>query len=519
MDFFRKTGRKMTIGTGVITIWGKRLAMVIAGLCLSGLLLSGNTLTLEDAITEAMVRNLNLRIQEADHRIAGDTVDLAKATFDTTLFGEASWAEQEQDRDLYRSSSETGRAGLGVTRLLSSGASLTLRTDYVRSGGSRYDSSLNQIIGGDELNHNSAVTASIRQPLLKGRGSRVNLAGIRKAEKRLEIAGLDFRQQILSVIRDTEKAYWQLAHARERMNRRESAIRLAGTMLEETLIREQVGRATRLDVLQARANVASQQEILLDAQRQVEEAEDALAAQLGRLEAGVSQRVYDVESLRPVGAEIPDLGSVWSGALARSLELSVQRANLEVLSEDRLLAKDDTRTDLNLVASASTTGLSPDGAKSAYESALEKEGHDWQVGLEVSVPIGKRAAKAGLRQAETMIEREEFRLARMEQDLFRRVRDTHRVLTVGIQKLEAARLTLELEREAFDQQQQRVDNGLANFRDLQESQLAVDRAAIAELDAWLAVLFAEVELAELDGRLLDRHRIDIETRTGAVDAG
>ncbi|OPZ73732.1 MAG: hypothetical protein BWY82_01020 [Verrucomicrobia bacterium ADurb.Bin474] len=107
----------------------------------------------------------------------------------------------------------------------------------------------------------------------------------------------------------------------------------------------------------------------------------------------------------------------------------------------------------------------------------------------------------------------------MEQDLFRRVRDTHRVLTVGLQKLDAARLTLELETEAFEQQQQRVDNGLASFRDLQESQLAVDRAAIAELDAWLAVLFAEVELAELDGRLLDRHRIDIETRTGAVDAG
>lgn len=509
----------MRIGTEVIKGWMKSIALGGAGMCLGGLVLSGNTLTLEDAITEAMVRNLDLRIQEADHRIAGDSVDVARATFDPTLFGEASWAEQEQDRDLYRSSSETGRAGLGVTRQLSSGASLTLRTDYVRSGGSRYDSSLNQIIGADDLNHNSAITASIRQPLLKGSGSRVNLAGIRKAGKRLEIAGLDFRQQVLSVIRDTEKAYWQLAHARARMNRRESAIRLAETLLEETLTREEVGRATRLDVLQARANVASQREILLDAGRQVEEAEDALAVQLGRLEAGVARRDYSVESLRPVGADIPDLGSVWAGALARSLELSVQRANLEVLEEDRLLAKDEMRTNLDLVASASTTGLSQEGARTAYESALEKEGHDWQVGLEVSVPIGKRAAKAGLRQAESVIEREEFRLARMEQDLFRRVRDTHRVLTVGLQKLDAARLTLELETEAFEQQQQRVDNGLASFRDLQESQLAVDRAAIAELDAWLAVLFAEVELAELDGRLLDRHRIDIETRTGVADAG
>src|SRR5690606_3785490 len=112
--------------------------------------------------------------------------------------------------------------------------------------------------------------------LLQGFGRAVNMANVWKAEASLSVAQLDYKNNLLDTINQTEKAYWQVAFQNAQVELSKSSVTLAKNLVEETEQRVELGLATRLDLLQARANLASQQESLIDSQRALKDAEDAL---------------------------------------------------------------------------------------------------------------------------------------------------------------------------------------------------------------------------------------------------
>ena len=464
-------------------------------------------LTLNEVLYESIGNNLSLKIASYDRYLSEQDIQIAESAFDTTLFGNADLSKEEQDYTLSRSESQS--AAMGARKSFSTGTSVTLQTSYRRSDGSRFDSSLNQVIGGN-LSYNTGITLSIRQPLLQGFGVSANKANIWKAESQLEVSKLEYRNWVLDIVNSTEKAYWNCAFQNARLELSSTSVEVAKSLLEETEQRAEVGLATQLDVLQARANLATQQESYIDAQRYVKDASDQLLTVMGKLKPGFDETEYGVSGLPEMETEIPTLSAVWSGALTTDLNLRIQQVNIESLGFDRILAKDNMKTQLDLVLSGSSTGLSSESSSDAISGALERQGHDWGVGLELNIPIGKRSSKASLNKIDAYIEREQTRLDQIEQQLFQDVRSQWRTLSVGMEKLSAARVTLELEKQAFEQAQVKYSNGLAVFRDVEQAQDSLNRARITELNAWYTALAAEADLSRLDGSLLQRLNINVD---------
>ncbi|MEQ9824531.1 MAG: TolC family protein [Puniceicoccaceae bacterium] len=467
---------------------------------------SAEMISLNDALYEALESNLTLRINAYQALLREQEVESARAIFDPTLVGSINTSHQEQDWT--QSESDRSSVSLGLSKRLQSGTSLSLQSNYLMNDGSRFDSSLNQEIGGN-LSHNSGITLSIRQPLLQGFGRAVNMANIWKAEASLAVAQLDYKNNLLDTINQTEKAYWQVAFQDAQVELSKSSVTLAKNLVEETEQRVELGLATRLDLLQARANLASQQESLIDSQRALKDAEDALLLVMGRLDSNYEDVPVEVADLADPSREFPSLDQVWAGALAQDLDLLIQQTQIESLGFDKVLAKDRNRSELDVVVSGSTAGYDSERGSKSFWGAFEPQGHDWGVGLELNVPIGKRASKAQLRQIDATIEREYLRLDQLEQSLFLDVRQAWRSYQVSLEKLDAARLTLELQQEAFDQEQAKYSEGLAVFRDVQQAQQDLDRARISELNAWFAALRALSDLSRLDGSILERHRINL----------
>jgi outer membrane protein len=464
-------------------------------------------LPLQQAISEAVQNNLGLQIGQFDRSIREQDVVIAEAFFDSRIFGQISTREEEQD--FTQSRSENQRVSAGISKTLETGTEISLQSNYGRNDGNRFDSSLNQIIGGN-LSHNSSLTLTVRQSLLRGYGRSANLAGVHKAEAQLEIARTEYVNLILDVITQTEKAYWLLAFQQSRLELTRSALQLAESLYEETRQRDAVGLATRLDLLQAQANLANQRETLIDVEREVQEAQDSLLLALGRLDSDSIDVGIKASELGLLNDELPSPHRVWGDALESDLNRRIQLIRMESLGYDRLLAKDRAKSQLDLVLSGSSSGLSRDSASDSFSGVAERQGNDWGVALEFSVPIGKRSAKAQLRQVDLAAEREIVRLSQIEQALFQEARTRWRAVSSGREKLEAVRTTLALEREAFRQAQARYSSGLATFRDVQQAQDALNRALISELNAWLQALQSETDLNRIDGSLLRKHQINLQ---------
>lgn len=477
-------------------------------------------LTLDQVIYEAISNNKSLQIESKDPLIQEQNLIVEEAQFDTTLFGSYNFSESDIE---YLVRDNTGKLsertqnneaislGGGLRKSFSLGTTVTLQSTYRNSqnlSGEFFDPELNQFVGLDPT-YTTSISLSIRQPLLRGFGRSANLAGIHQAQKQIEIAKLEYTNLLLDVVNQTEKAYWRLAFQNARLALTTTSLEVAENLLKETEQREELGLATKLDVLQAKANLASQNENYIEAQRGVEDASDELLTYMGKMAPGMADQTIQVSPLPNLASSVPNIGIAWGGALNTDLDLMIQKLRIESLGFDEIILKDREKTQLDLIFSGSPNGRAIN-RKDAITGALEEQGLDASVGLELNIPIGKRASKANLKRVELQIDREELRLERIEESLYQTVRQRLRTFEVSLEKLEAARTTLELRNEFFEQEQVKYTNGLAVFRDVQEAQDDLNRARISELNAWLSALQAKADLARLDGSLLKERNISIE---------
>ncbi len=460
----------------------------------------GSVLQLREAIHRALEHNLSLGIARLDPRIADDAVAIEEAAFDFSLFGTADYVRR--DRPVATDVTEgtettTRRYTFGARQPFSTGTRVTAETALVER-----DTNAEQAIG----SRDAEFTLGLNQSLWQGFGREVNLAQLRRARIGSETERLRFRAAILDILAQTETAYWDLAYAYRDRELRESSIRVAESLLEETRERERLGLATRLDVLQARANLAERQEDILVAQQEVESAHDRLLILLGALDETLAlDATSRVSALPDTFLEPPEFSTVWRRTLDRNPDTLVQEGVVEQRRLDRVVARDRTRPTVDLSAGVGVLGVDIDDRWRAYDGAINKDGHYWRVGVQFSMPWGFAAERAGLRQADRRLEQEEIRMVEIKQRLLEQTRRAWRQLRTSEERLSAANLTLELQEESFAQERSRYETGLSTFRAVLESQRDLDNARSSRLRAVIERIRAEVDLNRIDGTLLERH--------------
>jgi len=474
------------------------------------------SLTLRDAIDLALEKNLGLNITRYSTGLALDNIEVAWAAFDPNIGASIVAGENASPPSSSLSGVTSGRAinadqqfNLSVGKRFTPGTEVSVNTSLNRAT----TNSTNALLNPD---FSSRVGFEVRQPLLAGFGEAVNLAAVTRAEIGLRASRLGVRQDVLDLIANVEIAYWNLAAARQRQALFLSNLRLAKSLLDENTERERVGLATRLDVLQAEASFAARSEEVILAQEAADNAEDGLRSVLGILYSETLQPL-SVEPLPDNTPWLPPFRESVNGALANDMESQIQLEVIDQLEVDRMVANNNTLPDLDVFAGAGVRGRESGGA-SAYQSAFETRGYDWNVGLELNFPWGMRAEDARLRSSVRTVYRAENQLALIQQELLRRLRLAWRSLASGRERLATTRASLRLNEESFQQERARYDAGLSNFRNVLEAQRDYDDAKLRHLLALYDLREAVVRLARLDGRILDRHgftwnELDDETQT------
>ncbi|PXA05163.1 hypothetical protein DDZ13_04165 [Coraliomargarita sinensis] len=460
-------------------------------------------LTLDKVIGRALEHNLGLATERYRVANAEDDVVIEEAAFDVELFGSTGLSESLSPArtsaldNANTPESESRRAAVGADKLLSTGATVS-----VDSGIRRRSSNNNAARNPD---YSADIGISIRQPLLQGAWRRVNLAPLARAKIGAEISLFELRSEVLDLLQNTESAYWDLAYAKADRRLIASSIELAENLLEENKERERLGLATPLEVLQAETELNDREEDLIQAERVIAEAEDRLRRLMGDTSftapvegnLQVNPLPQDLPGLRPMPAVVRDTVESDVEADAQELGVEVQRIN-------RILARDDIKPDLSLVAGVTYLGRDSDG-ETSYRGAYQRNGRDWNVGLELRIPWGTRAAEARLRQTERNLEREKLLLYDLKQQKALAARSVWRAVQAGLRRIEVTRKALELNREAFKQQRARYSSGVVAYRNVLEAQRDFDAARRNQLSALIETLQAQVELSRIDSTILQRN--------------
>jgi outer membrane protein TolC len=475
--------------------------------CVAGFRLSASELSLRSAVVTALEHNLDLRVSTYTPANALDSVVVQEAQFDPTFYTSASLSERQSaaaSSSLDSASipeSETRGLEAGVTQSFSTGASVTLDSSISRSA-SNNNAARNP-------DYSSDVGVSITQPLLKDAWSTVNLAPLARAKVTAERSLFILRSDVLDLLLETELAYWNLAYARESRELALSSLELAQNLLDENRERERLGLVTRLEVLQAEAELSGQQEAIIEAERDIEDAEDALRRAMGQANflENLSEDALVVADLPEVVEPLRPMQRVVQDTVTYDVDAKAQELQVELERIDRILAQDETRPDLDLSAGLTYLGRDDQGS-AAYRGAYEASGYNWNLGLKLSMPWGFREARAEARQAERNLEQAKLQLYNIKQEKALAARNAWRSAQASLKRIEVARATMLLNQEAFEQERARYGSGLVPYRSVLEAQRDYDAAKSNYLSSLIETLRARARLSRVDGTLLSRNGFD-----------
>lgn len=453
-------------------------------------------LPLSEAIRTAVEYNLDVQLSQLDPRAANARLQAQMAPFDPELFASA--------RRAHRSSGEfdTSDAAAGMRWRLDTGTTVTAQSqlDKTKSGTGLFRAQ----------DRDADLQVSVRQALLRGFGRDANRAGIEQARAGLEIAAESLRETVLGILELAETRYWQVARWQSQVRLVQSNLEVAETLLREAVDRERVGLTTQLEVLQAEASVAQRVEELIQAERGLADAVDLLFESMGVLslqpEPDLATRDW-VAPLELTDYELPAFSSLWDRTAARDPLLAAQAASIRQSEWGVRQAGNNTRPSLDLVLSGGVYGTDTRQFSEAIGNAADPQDHTWSVGVEFSMPWGRRSDKANLTLAETQLEREELRYEALRQQLYGELRIRYRALLALQKSLAAAELTVRLQQAAFEQETGKYEEGLSTFRFVLEAQNALDQARIRLLNTQYQHLEARIALQRLSGELLERHGI------------
>ena len=440
--------------------------------------------SLNDAIGMALQKNFVIQSARMDPKIASERVTSAKGRFDP-VFDFGYTRGEVTTRDQFRRDS-TGKGAHFEFNSISQSAVWTTGVSGVTGWGLGYDvgastRSRSGTSNSFDQDFDSEVAFSVRQPLLRGAGTDVNLAGIRVAKNNVAVSEWSVKQRVMQVITDVISTYNDLQFARENLDvaRRNKA--LATQLLRDNIKRVEVGVKTPLDVTTAQAEVASREEAVITAMRTVKNQENFLKQLITR----------DMIPLLETRIEIsppsspPFTANVVAG-IEKALEFRPDYRQAKLGLENRritlVVEKNSRLPRLDLSASLSMNGFDDDFGTSTQRVA-SRDQTNWSAGATFSVPLGNKDATGRVNAAQIEIAQSLVELQRLEQDIVVRVDNASGQVTTSRQRIEATTEANRLAKESLIAGEARLIAGTGTTFEVLELQRKLAEAETAELRA------------------------------------
>jgi outer membrane protein TolC len=344
---------------------------------------------------------------------------------------------------------------------------------------------------------------------LKNFGLGINSANIRIARKSLAIAQQNFIQLVMNKISSVCTAYYELIFTIEDHRAKMQTLDEAKELLDQTRKRAEIGTQSPLDVIQAEAGVAENEQGVITSAQAIKDAENVVK----RL---ISQQVSEFRGVSLIPSDFPvaqmtdlDVTQSIRTALTKrpdflSAKHAVERQNIVVqFSRNQLWPEIDLQGSYGVNGSGTSV--------SRYSDSLTSDDFPaWSAGVVVSFPLGNRQARSSYHIAKLDADQALISLKALEQDIIVQVEDAVGHVGSSLKTVEAARAATRLAEASLDAEKKKLLAGTSTtFLVLQaQAQLGSSRSAEVRARASYSESLVALDLAE--GTILQKNKIVLE---------
>jgi len=461
------------------------------------------SLSLTDAVQLALEQNLGVRVERINPQIQQEGVLLAQAAWQPTFTSNFSYNSTDTPPDSFLSGAQQTlktdffQGTTGVEQLLPWGASYTFGWDGSRSTSNNIFSNFNPRL-------RSNLRISFVQPLLRNFRTDSSRTQLVVSRRNREISDTQLRATVVTTVRNVKNAYWDLKYALANLEVRRQSLELARQTLKDNRTRVEVGTMAPIDIVEAEAEVARNEEAVILAEAQIRQAEDRLRALVFDPSAPdfwtMTIDPVDEPQMEPV---VVDADAAIRTALDKRTDLQQARKQLENVDANLRLYRDQMLPQVNLEADYSTTGLGGTqlvrgegfpgpiigernrGFGRVLGDVYTFDYPAWTLGVRVSYPIGRSAAEASYARARLQYDQGRLQIRNLELQVATQVRDAARQVNTNIKRIEATRAARVLAERRLEAEQKKFGVGMSTSFLVFQAQRDLATARVNELRAIL----------------------------------
>ncbi len=354
------------------------------------------TLSIEEILVRAIHHSSQVRVFSDLPLIRETSITEADAAFDWTAFLDTRWQDLN---DPVGSSLTIGTPGVNRYKdeHFTSQGGVRKRT---RSGGTVQ---LSEQLGWQQTNSTyfepnpqgaSRLVLGYTHPLLRGSGKVYNESLVCLAQLDTEIASDEFSRQLQSHLLEVLRAYWGLYLERANIAQKLQSLKRASDTLALLKQRQQLD-AVPVQILRAKAEVATRRSQVIRAQMGVKNAEDRIRALVNDPAFGDFETVELLPTDPPTVIETPlNMSMALTTAVTTRPEVNQSLRQIQAGCTRLNMSKNEVLPMLNLVTEAYVAGLQPNSPFAAFNNSFNTGSPGYTVGLQFEMPIGNRAPQA-----------------------------------------------------------------------------------------------------------------------------
>jgi outer membrane protein TolC len=486
---------------------------------------SGTPLSMEDAVKMALENNLGVQAERMNPEIQSWALARATGAYAPSLISTFSRNSSAQPPiDFFSSGATQTTNGSTFTQ---GGLQQALKW-----GGGNYtvtvDGSRGTSVGGVvvyPLSLKSDFNAVVNQPLLRNFKIDATRLNIGQTKLQQNITDLALQQRVTQTALNVRSAYYNLLGQIAGLQVAQESYDLSKRSLKDNQTRVEVGTMAKIDIVQAEAEVASNEEAVIVQEAAIQRAEDQLRALvMNPSQSGFWTQTFNPIDQATIAPRSIDLDAAVKNALENrtdilQLKRQIDQTDLNLkYAQNQKLPGIDLQARYGLVGQGGTrnqydpsglttgiVGTSVRGFGDVLHDVLGNDFRTWSVAVNFSYPLGTSPADAFA--AETQLQRKQFNtsLADLELSVTTAVRDAARQVNTNLKRVEATRKAADLAQQRLDAEQKRFTVGLSSTFELLQAQRDLSAANQRQLQATLdynlsLVAFDAIQLVPVNGR-------------------
>ena len=464
-------------------------------------------LSMDEAVKLALEQNLGIRIQRYDPQIQDTGVAQSRSFWAPNLGTSFNRVNNNQPATSIFSPAYTNgttNANVSLAQTLPWGGNYTAGWINQRVLTTNPSSSFSpQLFSNVQFNYT--------QPLMRNFSIDQIRQQVKQSTKFRELSDIQLQAVVTATTRAVRDAYWDLVYAINNLKVQQLSLQLSQQFLKDNQRRVEIGTLAPIDIVQAQAEVASNEQGVIVADAAIKTAQDNLRALV--LDPG--QADFWNVSFEPTDAasfaeQAIDVDAAVRNALDKRTDLQAAKNTLAIGDVNMKFLKNQILPDVNVQANYGAiaiggTQLSPLSAADISNvalgivpprSVLSSRGYgsvlgdvfsnaypQWVLGVQIGYPLGSSTVQANLARARLQYQQAEAQIKNLQLQIATQVRLAARNVSTNIKRVESARASRELQEKKLDAEEKKLAAGMSQSFFVFQAQRDLAVARVAEIQA------------------------------------